>query len=126
MKPHNNKTAAYKIITDSGGNRYRFFCELSGMLMCETGYFATDTPDKELMLAWETEGNQFFNKCQKCGKWVSDVMYNADVLWCVDCAPWENKPRFCPECGKEVSLEDTYCRECGAKLQYSEVVYGAG
>lgn len=26
-------------------------------------------------------------------------MYNADVMECVDCAPWENVPKFCPECG---------------------------
>ena len=32
-----HKTAAYKIIPSQGGNRYSFFCELSGMLVCTTG-----------------------------------------------------------------------------------------
>jgi len=26
------RTATYKIITDSGGNRYTFFCDLTGVL----------------------------------------------------------------------------------------------
>ena len=35
-----------------------------------------------------------FNPCGRCGRWVSDVMYNADVHECVACAPWENLPHF--------------------------------
>lgn len=126
MSAVSDSIAAYKIIKDSGGNRYRFFCELSRMLVCETGKVTADNPEEELHLAWMTEGKIHFNQCRKCGRWVSDIMFNADVLWCVDCAPWENKPRFCPECGIEVSFEDSLCPRCGVKLQYSEVICNDG
>ncbi len=92
-------TASYKLIADAGGNRYQFFCDLSGALACTTEPIRADTPEEALMIAWKREGRQHFNQCHKCGRWVSDVMYNADVMECVDCAPWENVPKFCPECG---------------------------
>ena len=41
------KTAAYKIITDSGGNRYRFYCELSGALACTTEPIRAKTPEED-------------------------------------------------------------------------------
>ena len=59
--------------------------------------------------------------CKKCGKFVSDVMYNADVLNCVECSPWENSPHYCLNCGIEVSLADKFCSKCGTKLLYGEV-----
>lgn len=119
-------TASYRVIADAGGNRYRFFCDVSGAAVCITRPIRADTPEEALMLAWETEGRKQFNQCHKCGKWVSDVMYNADVLQCVDCAPWENKPRFCQKCGSKVSASDTFCRKCGARLQYGEVITDDG
>lgn len=122
MSHYIRKTANYRVISDSGGNRYRFFCDASGALGCTTNPVRADTPEEELLLAWETEGKKHFNLCHQCGKWVADVMYNADVLQCVDCSPWENKPHFCRHCGIEVALTDTFCRECGTRLQYGEVV----
>lgn len=113
-----NPTARYKIISDTGGNRYQFFCDLSGALVCTTKPIRADTPEQELLLAWESEGKREFNPCRKCGKWVSDVMYNADVLECVECAPWEDPPNFCPQCGKKLSAPERYCPKCGAKLLY--------
>ena len=59
-----------------------------------------------------------FNHCKKCGKWVSDVMYNADVHECVECAPWQESPNFCPQCGKQLSAPERFCPRCGAKLLY--------
>lgn len=53
-------------------------------------------------MAWEQEGKQHFNQCRRCGRWVSDVMYNADVLECVGCTPWENVPKYCARCGKKL------------------------
>ena len=53
-------------------------------------------------------------------------MYNADVMHCVDCTPWENKPKFCPHCGIKVGISDNYCRKCGIKLEYREVVADDG
>ena len=89
------KTAAYKIITDSGGNRYKFYCDLTGALLWTTKPYHADTPMKELELAWNTEGKAYFNLCHKCGKWVMEAMFNADALECVACAPWENTPEYC-------------------------------
>lgn len=122
MAMNENKTAKYQIITDAGGNRYKFFCAASGMALCITNPVRAETQEEELKIAWETEGKKLFNRCEKCGGYVSDAMYNADVLKCVDCAPWENKPKYCAHCGKEIPSSDRYCRDCGAKLQYGEVV----
>lgn len=40
-------------------------------------------------------------------------MYNADVLECVDCAPWQVDPIYCSECGAKVKSGDFLCSECG-------------
>lgn len=113
-----NKTAAYQVISDSGGNRYRFFCELSGALLCTTEAYRADTPGQALMLAWESEGRKHFSHCHKCGKWVIDAMFNADALECVACAPWENTPQYCKFCGVKTSASDAVCPRCGEPLIY--------
>jgi len=121
MAGKSNLTAPYRIITDAGGNRYRFFCALSGAAMCTTQPVLGDTQEEELALAWDNEGKQHFNMCHRCGAWVCDAMYNADVCECVDCAPWEERPHFCSQCGEPVPSTNLYCEKCGAKLQYKEV-----
>ncbi len=113
-----NKTASYKIISDSGGNRYRFYCDLSGALLCTTGMYRADTPEEELAQAWDTEGKVHFSHCHKCGRWVMEAMFNADALECVSCAPWENTPRFCKFCGTRVHTADTVCPKCGKQMIY--------
>ena len=112
------KTAHYKIISDSGGNRYKFFCDLTEALFCTTVAYNEADPAKELELAWEKEGKKNFQLCHKCGKWVIDAMYNADALECVACAPWEDTPKFCKFCGTRVSASDAICPECGKHLIY--------
>lgn len=112
------KTAKYKIISDSGGNRYRFFCELSGAHLCTTKPYSEAHPGEKLELAWEQEGRPNFNLCHKCGKWVSSVMYNADVLECVECAPWEGEAQYCPHCGKAVRRPGRFCSHCKKLLRY--------
>lgn len=94
MNNTENKSAPYKIIFDAGGNRYRFFCERSGMAVCTTGPVRADTPEQELRLAWESEGKKQFNYCHKCDRWVSDEMYNPDTLECILCSPHEKKSRM--------------------------------
>ena len=111
MKEH--ATAKYRIIADSGGSRYRFFCDVSGMVLCTTKPVRGDTQEEELKMAWESEGKHHFNRCAKCGKWVSDPMYNADMLQCVDCAPWQEKPNYCIHCGKKISSAERICNACG-------------
>ena len=114
-------TAKYRIIADSGGSSYRFFCELSGMAVCTTTPINGNTQEEELQIAWETEGKQHFNRCTRCGKWISDPMYNADTLQCVECSPWEEKPNFCSHCGKRIIISARFCPSCGTKLRYREV-----
>lgn len=113
-----NNTAAYKVITDAGGIRYRFYCERSGLALCTTHPIRAETPEEELRIAWETEGRQHFNKCQHCGKWVSDLMFNVETSKCVVCSPWEDVPNYCPHCGEKIPKGDSFCRKCGEKLQY--------
>ena len=111
-------TATYKILAEAEGNRYQFFCDLSGAHGCTTKPVRADTPEEELLLAWESEGRRQFNMCHRCGKWVSDAMYNADVLECVECTPWEEEPEYCPRCGQKLSKPGKLCSRCGAPLRY--------
>ncbi len=115
------RTARYKIIADSDGNRYRFFCEASGAVVCTTKPVRADTQEKELFIAWEQEGKTYFNRCGKCGRYVCDTMYNADVCECVDCAPWEKTPHYCKKCGRAIPDGNTFCGECGKRAMYGEV-----
>lgn len=114
----NKYTAKYKIVPEVSGNRYYFFCDISDALVCITKPYKAMSPEKELLLAWEFEGKEHFNKCHKCGNWVTNVMYNADVLECVDCAPWEAKPNFCKFCGEAVVGDEDICLSCGKHLRY--------
>jgi len=116
-----NRTANYKIIADSGGNIYIFYCAASGMMMCTTRRIRAETQEEELTIAWETEGRRHFSQCTKCGRWVSDAMYNIDASQCVDCAPWEHEPKYCSQCGSEIRHIDTFCGRCGARIQHEEV-----
>ena len=81
MATERHRSAAYKIIPSQSGNRYSFFCELSGMLVCTTETYCADDPAEELSAAWE-EGRKNFNYCHMCGRWVDSIVYNPDVLWC--------------------------------------------
>ena len=114
----NKKTANYRVLSTDNGRHYQFFCELSGALVCTTQPVLRDTPEQELAQAWENEGKRQFNRCEKCGKWVSDVMYNADVHECVECAPWQETPNYCPRCGRKLPEPEKFCPRCGAKLLY--------
>ncbi len=113
------KTAPYKIVDETNsGKVFKFFCEASGAAVCTTKPIRADTESEALLLAWQNEAKKQFNKCHACGKWICDAMYNADVLNCVDCSPWEDPPNFCPKCGTAISQGDTFCHRCGARLMY--------
>lgn len=112
------KTASYKIIADAGGNRYRFYCGLSGACGCTTQPYHAKTPEEELMLAWETEGKSYFNLCHKCGKWVISAVYNPEVFECTDCAPFEHETGYCKFCGAKVGDDIRFCPACNKKLHY--------
>ena len=115
------RTAPYRMITSDKGRRYHFFCEVSGMLVATSNPTFAQTEEDALYIAWERDGKNHFNRCQKCGKWVSDEMYNADTLNCAICTPWEDTPHFCSQCGQRVDPDDVFCRKCGSKLRYREV-----
>ena len=114
-----DKIASYKIIKDALGSRYSFFCDLSGARVFITEPIAEDIPDEALKKAWEIAKPEF-NRCEKCGRFVCDAMYNADTFMCVDCSPWENPAKFCRHCGAEADISDTYCSKCGSALRYEE------
>ena len=135
-------TASFKRIKGSKGTRYMFYCDLSGVLVCTTREIQSVFDDKELMTVWKAEGEQHFNKCHKCGRWVIDAMYNAEVLECVSCAPYElekdfhmssgdklielesfgfgpnamKKHKVCSGCGHMILTEEQECPLCGNKL----------
>mgnify|MGYP004704900461 FL=1 len=122
MAKSDHKTAAYKIVSTETGNVYKFFCERSGQLICTTKPYCERTPEAELEKAWQSEGIRNFNRCVKCGRWVNTVMFNPDVLMCVDCAPIEAAPNFCPHCGTKVEEKADKCVLCGKKLVYEGVI----
>ena len=68
--------------------------------------------------AWLAEGRENFNRCHKCGKWVIDAVYNAEVLECVECAPYEAEPKYCKNCGAKIEDPVKNCPSCGKKLIY--------
>lgn len=111
-------TAAYKTVADIGGNRYKFYCDVSGACACTTKPYRADTPEAELRLAWESEGRAHFNLCHKCGRWVIDAVYNPEVFECTDCAPFELETRYCKFCGAAVDAEVRFCPVCNKKLHY--------
>lgn len=113
-----NKTAAYKMISDLRGNRYKFYCELSNALVCITEPICAETPEEELQIAWEKVGRYYFNLCHKCERWVIDAVYNADIFECVECAPYETEPNYCKNCGVKIEKASGKCHACGHELVY--------
>lgn len=118
MQTKADKTARYKKIVGIDGNRYQFFCDLSGALVCTSEPVLLDTPEEELKFAWESEGKKYFNQCQKCGRWISDMVYNVETLECVECSPWEEEASYCPHCGEKVREGELFCPKCKNRLRY--------
>lgn len=121
MTINKNRIPKYQIIADSGGTRIKFFCAASGAVVYTTEPVEIKNEDEEINIIWESEAKHLFNFCPKCSRWVSDVMYNADVCECVDCSPWENPPKYCFKCGKVIDNGDSFCKHCGIRVRYKEV-----
>lgn len=111
-------TAGYKAMQNGDETLYQFFCDLSGALVCTVK--AAGNHEEALRQAWETEAKAHFSQCHRCGRWVSDPMYNAETWKCVQCSPWEEQPAFCPHCGESVMEDDVLCPCCHARLKYRE------
>ena len=109
-----HRTARYRKVIESNGFRYQFLCDLSGALVSTTNLQKKDDP----MQAWADAGRRMFSKCHRCGRWVSDPMYNAETWECVQCSPWEEQPAFCPQCGASVLEDEAFCHRCHARLRY--------
>lgn len=119
------KVASHKAVTDGGGYRFLFYCDVSGAHVCTTReIYRADTREAALTAAWQAEGRENFNHCHKCGRWVIDAVYNAEVLECVECAPYEAEPRFCKSCGIKLDAPVQNCPACGKKLIYEGSVIG--
>lgn len=114
----NNKTADFKAAADQAGLRFMFYCQLSGAHVFTTKGIYPGKPEEALLLAWQTEGCKHFNLCRRCGKWVIDAVFNAEVLECVECAPYEAEPKFCKTCGTKIETPVKNCQHCGNKLIY--------
>ena len=113
-----SRTPHYKIVPTILGNRYHFFCDLSGALVCTSKPIRLKSKQDELEYVWLHECKKYFNQCHKCGKWIIDAMYNAEVLECVQCAPYEETPLFCKSCGSQITTSGKTCSSCGMPFIY--------
>ena len=113
------KVATYKAVPDGDGYRFLFYCDVSEAHVYTTkGVYGGDSEEAALFAAWQEEGRRHFNFCHRCGRWVIDAVYNAEVLECVECAPYEVEPKFCKSCGAKLEPELNSCPSCGKKLIY--------
>ena len=113
------ETATHKIVSEAQGDRFMFFCDVTGTHVCTTKkVYRSDAPEQALPIAWSEEGMHFFNRCHSCDKWVVDAAYNAEVLECVECAPYECEPNFCKSCGAKIEECGVICKFCGKPLIY--------
>lgn len=78
-----------RVIRDGDKYVFTFFCDL-----CDCGY-TTETINadgrKRAVEQAGEEARRHFNLCHRCQKWVCDVHYNEDVMYCIACAPKNNK-----------------------------------
>lgn len=97
------RIVTYKVSKNAEENRYKFYCDLSGALVCITGVHKADTPEAEVMIAWKQKAKQLFNSYNKCRKLVADIVFNPDVSECMDCATYEAEPKYCKNCGRKIT-----------------------
>ena len=78
------KTATYKITPDTGGNRYRFYCDVSGALVCITSPYHADI------------------ECTDCAPFEYETRYCKSCGAKIDAGAEE---RFCPVCKQKLHYE---------------------
>jgi hypothetical protein len=108
-------TARYEKETTVNGNRYTFFCGVSGVAVHTTGFIFADVPQAARDIAWR-EARPYFNRCKECGKWIADAVYNIEESKCVVCAPFAVTPSYCPECGSPLEKDGGECLHCRFKV----------
>lgn len=55
MSDHEKPIAAYKILSDEQGTRYRFFCDLSGLAVYTSAAIKETGEHGKLLSVWESE-----------------------------------------------------------------------
>ncbi len=109
-------TARFKIEHTQAGDRYIFFCDLSGAPVYTTDPICEQNPQKAAAIA-RGLARPHFNRCLACGKWVGDTAYNIDEMKCVACAPCDLPERYCTECGNSVPEGNRFCTRCGREMR---------
>jgi len=79
-------TARYTEAREDGAYRFRFHCAICGEGHA-TGLIRADSAKAALDTA-RHEAREYFNGCQKCGKWICDSprCYDMDEMTCTGCA----------------------------------------
>lgn len=102
----------YKRTPTAQGIQYTFYCELTGLSVYTTTPITETDLQAAYLAAWG-EAKYYFNQCTKCSRWVSDLAYNIDDMQCVDCSPYQRKPKYCQQCGCPIPSGERFCRRCG-------------
>jgi hypothetical protein len=110
--------ARYIKETTPNGDKYTFFCDLSGAVVHTTDPICAVGEEAALALA-KRESRDYFNRCRQCGKWIGDTVYNIDEAKCVECAPFDMAPHYCTECGGPLKENAETCAGCGARVKYT-------
>ena len=78
--------APFRIRQTPTGFRITFYCNLTTLAVhsCE---FSAGSNEQESYETAAREARPYFNRCPRCGRWVSDVAYNLDETLCILCAP---------------------------------------
>jgi hypothetical protein len=79
--------AKFKKEEFTDGSIYVFFCSVSGAAVHTTGLICAGDKETELAIA-KQEAQPYFNRCEECGKWIGDSVYNIDEAKCILCAPF--------------------------------------
>jgi hypothetical protein len=78
--------ARYERRECANGFTYTFFCGASGNEVHTTGLICAVDGETALGIA-KSEAQNYFNRCEQCGAWVSDAAFNIDEEKCLLCAP---------------------------------------
>ncbi|MDR0405910.1 MAG: hypothetical protein LBH54_03830 [Clostridiales bacterium] len=77
-------TANYQIEETPCGTRFTFLCDVTGKPVCTTPPIRANSPEEALAQA-RSGAREYFNRCQRCNRWISDDAYDIDEMVCVKC-----------------------------------------
>lgn len=76
--------APYIIRPSPNGNRYAFYCQVTGKEVFLTNPIQSKNSPDALRIA-KMEARPYFNRCYRCGRWICDEAYNIDEMVCTQC-----------------------------------------